>query len=47
MYRSHGLRGNTAVDALRTLAVIETQIVETQNLASLQVLHSQAGAWER
>lgn len=32
MYRSHGLRGNTAVDALRTLAVIETQIVETQLL---------------
>ena len=47
MYRSNGLRGNTAVDALRTLAVIETQIVETQNIASLQALHSHAGAWEQ
>ena len=46
MYRSHGLRGNTAVDALRTLADIETQIVQTQNLASLQALHSQAEARE-
>ena len=42
MYRSHGLSGNTAVDALRTLADIETQ-----NLASLQALHSQAEARER
>ncbi len=42
MYRSHGVRGDTAVDALRTVL-----LYARRKLLRLYRLHSQAGAWER
>jgi hypothetical protein len=42
MYRSHGLRGDTAVDAWRT-GLLKSR----RKLLRLYRLHSQAGAWER